>query len=137
MQVPVRTLVINQVVDQGATDKFLAMRRKDQQRALELLRSLPALRCASLLSALSACCTRLVPCDPRLTYIAACLHILSCVLPVSCPYLPSVAPRLQQRCILTVPLVVCRDLQVTEAKLADLEIVGVPALKYFGDQVWQ
>ena len=72
-QVPVRTLVVNQVVDKGATDKFLAMRRKDQQRALEMLRSLPALR----------------------------------------------------------------DLQVTEAKLADLEIVGVPALKYFGDQVWQ
>ena len=44
LQVPVRSLVINQVVDQAATDRFLAMRRKDQQRALELLRSLPALK---------------------------------------------------------------------------------------------
>ena len=37
-------MIVNQVVDKAATDRFLSMRRKDQQRALELLRSLPALR---------------------------------------------------------------------------------------------
>ena len=31
----------------------------------------------------------------------------------------------------------CRDLQVMEAPLFDLEIRGVPALQYFGEQVWR
>lgn len=42
---PVRTLVINQIVQESATQRFLEVRRKDQQRALELLRSDPNLRC--------------------------------------------------------------------------------------------
>ena len=51
MQVPVRTMVVNQVVGSQATEQFLAMRRRDQQRALELLRTLPALRWAPACSA--------------------------------------------------------------------------------------
>ncbi|KAK9796986.1 hypothetical protein WJX73_007189 [Symbiochloris irregularis] len=38
-QVPVKTLVINQIVQDSATQRYLDTRRKDQQRALELLRS--------------------------------------------------------------------------------------------------
>jgi len=30
-----------------------------------------------------------------------------------------------------------RELQLTEAPLVDLEVRGVPALQYFGNQVWQ
>ena len=30
-----------------------------------------------------------------------------------------------------------RELQVTEAPLVDLEVRGVPALQYFGSQVWK
>lgn len=37
-------MVVNQVVAGAATEQFLVMRRRDQQRALEMLRSLPALR---------------------------------------------------------------------------------------------
>jgi len=36
--IPVRTLVVNQVVQEGATEKFLQSRRADQQRALAHLR---------------------------------------------------------------------------------------------------
>ena len=43
-QVPVKTLVINQIIQDNATQRFLDARRKDQQRALELLRSDPSLR---------------------------------------------------------------------------------------------
>ena len=38
-QVPVRTLVINQIVQESATQRFLDVRRKDRQRALDMLRS--------------------------------------------------------------------------------------------------
>ena len=60
-------------IDPAATDKYFDMRRKDQQRALQLLRE-----------------------DPNL-----------------------------------------QSLNVVEAPLLDLEVRGVPALKYFGDQVWK
>ena len=43
-QVPVRMMVVNQVVAGAATEQFMNMRRRDQQRALGMLRSLPALR---------------------------------------------------------------------------------------------
>ncbi|KAK9820634.1 hypothetical protein WJX81_000579 [Elliptochloris bilobata] len=72
-QVPVHALLVNQVVQESATQRFLAQRRRDQQRALQLLRDDPGLR----------------------------------------------------------------ELQVTEAPLVDLEVRGVPALMYFGGQVWK
>jgi hypothetical protein len=59
-------------VDEAATEKFMHMRRVDQQRALGMLRTDATLKC---------------------------LHSV-------------------------------------EAPLLDLEVRGVPALKYFGDQVW-
>ena len=39
--------VINQVVKEDATERFLAMRRKDQQRALQHMREDPGLRCVA------------------------------------------------------------------------------------------
>lgn len=60
-------------VDEKATEKFLEMRRNDQQRALQMLREDSALQ----------------------------------------------------------------ELSVIEAPLLDLEVRGVPALQYFGDQVWK
>ena len=32
---------------------------------------------------------------------------------------------------------VCRQLEVVEGPLVDLEVRGVPALQYFGNKVWQ
>ena len=32
--------------------------------------------------------------------------------------------------------VVCRELDIVEAPLFDLEVRGVPALQYFGSRVW-
>ena len=72
-QVPVRTLVVNQVLPPGLAEKYLATRRADQQRALERLRG-----------------------DSELG-----------------------------------------QLQVIEAPLFDLEVRGVPALTFFGQQVWR
>ncbi|KAI7838953.1 hypothetical protein COHA_007312, partial [Chlorella ohadii] len=72
-QVPIRTLVVNQVLPHGLQDKYLQTRRADQQRALERLRA-----------------------DPELG-----------------------------------------QLQLIEAPLFDLEVRGVPALTYFGQQVWR
>ncbi|KAK9864792.1 hypothetical protein WJX84_010423 [Apatococcus fuscideae] len=71
--VPVRLLVVNQIIQESATQAFLAQRRKDQQKAMQQLKDVP----------------------------------------------------------------IFRDLQVMEAPLFDLEIRGVPALRYFGDQVWR
>ncbi|KAK9815912.1 hypothetical protein WJX72_011818 [[Myrmecia] bisecta] len=71
--VPVRRLMINQVVQPEASQQFLDMRRGDQQRALQRLREDPGLR----------------------------------------------------------------ELQVIEAPLVDLEVRGLPALTYFGSQVWK
>ena len=34
------------------------------------------------------------------------------------------------------PLLECRELDIIEAPLFDLEVRGVPALQYFGDKVW-
>ncbi|KAK9851904.1 hypothetical protein WJX84_008222 [Apatococcus fuscideae] len=71
--VPVRLLVVNQIIQESATQQFLAQRRKDQQKAMQQLKEVP----------------------------------------------------------------IFRDLQVMEAPLFDLEIRGVPALQYFGEQVWR
>lgn len=71
--VPVQMIVVNQVVDEAATPKFLQSRRRDQQRAMEMLRH-----------------------DPGLS-----------------------------------------SLNVTEGPLLDLEVRGLPALTYFGKQVWK
>jgi arsenite-transporting ATPase len=49
--VPVRRIVINQVVQQHATEKFLDMRRRDQQKALVKLREDPGLRELQLIEA--------------------------------------------------------------------------------------
>jgi arsenite-transporting ATPase len=70
--VPVHTILVNQVVSEDATEAFLGMRRRDQQRALQALRA-----------------------DPGLS-----------------------------------------QLDVIEAPLFDLEVRGVPALRYFGSRVW-
>jgi len=43
----VNTIAVNQVLDAGASRKFLASKRADQQRALQKLRSDPALRCGA------------------------------------------------------------------------------------------
>lgn len=45
MQVPVKTLLINQIVHESATKQSLEMRRKDLQRVLDLLQSDSHLRC--------------------------------------------------------------------------------------------
>ena len=34
------------------------------------------------------------------------------------------------------PIPACRELDVVEAPLFDLEVRGVPALQYFGSRVW-
>jgi hypothetical protein len=72
-QVPIRTLVVNQVLQPGLAAKYLQTRRADQQRSLVRLRE-----------------------DAELG-----------------------------------------QLQVIEAPLFDLEVRGVPALTYFGQQVWK
>ncbi|KAK8934658.1 hypothetical protein KSP39_PZI015124 [Platanthera zijinensis] len=72
--VPVKRLIVNQVLPPSASDcKFCAVKRKDQMRALEMIQS-----------------------DPEL-----------------------------------------RDLKLFQAPLVDVEIRGVPALKFFGDIVWK
>ncbi|KAK1357426.1 ATPase ARSA1 [Heracleum sosnowskyi] len=73
-KVPVQRLIVNQILPPSATDcKFCATRRKDQMRALEMIRS-----------------------DPELA-----------------------------------------SLMVMKAELTDVEIRGVPALKFFGDMIWK
>ncbi|PSC69048.1 arsenical pump-driving ATPase [Micractinium conductrix] len=72
-QVPIRTLVVNQVLQSNLQDKYLQTRRADQQRSLQRLKE-----------------------DPELG-----------------------------------------KLQLIEAPLFDLEVRGVPALTYFGKQVWR
>ncbi|WOK96839.1 ATPase GET3 [Canna indica] len=72
--VPVKRLIVNQVLPPSATDcKFCAMKRKDQLRALEMIQK-----------------------DPGLV-----------------------------------------DLKLTQAPLFDVEIRGVPALRFMGDLVWK
>jgi len=71
--VPIRTLVLNQVLQPNLREQYLQTRRADQLRALERLRA-----------------------DPELG-----------------------------------------RLQLIEAPLFDLEVRGVPALTYFGQQVWK
>lgn len=39
--------------------------------------------------------------------------------------------------MLTRPAALCRELEVVEGPLVDLEVRGVPALQYFGEQVWR
>ena len=140
-------MVVNQVVDQAATDRFLDMRRRDQQRALQLLRSLPALRWVAL-----ACAPRRPAPPPGCTLPVGCIcralsalalaadrskaglgSIMLCS-DVVCASGAALAVHAVQQAHLAPTR---RELQVTEAKLSDLEITGVPALKYFGEQVWQ
>mmetsp|Transcript_4879 Transcript_4879/g.13611 ORF Transcript_4879/g.13611 Transcript_4879/m.13611 type:complete len:760 (+) Transcript_4879:198-2477(+) len=71
--IAVNNLLVNQVVPESATERFLEARRKDQERALQTLRG-----------------------DPGLN-----------------------------------------TLQVSLAPLFDLEVRGLAALRYFGDQVWK
>ena len=42
--VPVRLLVVNQIIQESATQAFLAQRRKDQQRAMQQLKDVPIFR---------------------------------------------------------------------------------------------
>ncbi|GAV62639.1 ArsA_ATPase domain-containing protein [Cephalotus follicularis] len=73
-RVPVRTLIVNQILPPSATDcKFCEIRRKDQMRVLEMIRN-----------------------DPELV-----------------------------------------NLRLVNAPLVDVEIRGVPALKFMGDMVWR
>jgi len=71
--VPVRKILINQVIPDSATMAFLNTRRKDQEKALAMLAA-----------------------DPGLG-----------------------------------------QLQLMQAPLFDLEVRGLPALQYFGDQIWK
>lgn len=72
--VPVRRLIVNQLIPQSASDcKFCAMKRKDQMRALELIKK-----------------------DPELATLIA-----------------------------------------VQAPLVDVEVRGVPALKFMGDLIWR
>ncbi|XP_042375080.1 ATPase GET3B-like [Zingiber officinale] len=72
--VPVKRLIVNQLLPPSATDcKFCAMKRKDQMRALEMIKD-----------------------DPGLTV-----------------------------------------LKLIQAPLVDVEILGVPALKFMGDMIWK
>ncbi|GBG75288.1 hypothetical protein CBR_g19921 [Chara braunii] len=72
--VPVKRLVVNQIMPKSSTDcKFCNIKRKDQLRALDLVKADPGLK----------------------------------------------------------------ELQITEAPLFDLEIRGVPALRFMGDLVWK
>ncbi|MEW5306530.1 MAG: hypothetical protein WDW36_008988 [Sanguina aurantia] len=64
--VPIRTIVVNQVVQAGATEKFLASRRADQQRALAGLRSDPGLAELQLIT--GPLCDLEVRGVPALTY---------------------------------------------------------------------
>lgn len=49
--VPVKRIVVNQMVDDAATEKFLQMRRADQQRALAALRADPAMQSLDIIEA--------------------------------------------------------------------------------------
>ncbi|KAF5827661.1 anion-transporting ATPase-domain-containing protein [Dunaliella salina] len=71
--IPVNKIVVNQVLQDNATEKLLATRRADQQRALSHMREDPGLK----------------------------------------------------------------ELQVIQGPLIDLEVRGVPALMYYGSQVWK
>jgi len=71
--IPVNKIVVNQVLQDNATERLLATRRADQQRALTHMREDPGLR----------------------------------------------------------------ELQVIQGPLIDLEVRGVPALMYYGNQVWK
>ncbi len=46
--VPVRLLVVNQIIQDSATQQFLAQRRKDQQKAMQQLKEVPIFRCAGV-----------------------------------------------------------------------------------------
>lgn len=73
-KVPVRRLVVNQMVPQSASDfKFCAMKTKDQNRVLDMIRK-----------------------DPELAMLA-----------------------------------------LIRSHLMDVEIRGIPALKFMGDMVWR
>ena len=96
-----------QVVKDTATEQFLAMRRKDQQRALQHLRENPGLRWDTLL---------LVQHD-RLQL--APMHHRLCLGP-------------DDGCTVCEH----RQLDIIQAPLFDLEVRGVPALQYFGSKVW-
>lgn len=72
--VPVRRLIVNQILPPSASDcKFCAVKRKDQMRALDMIQN-----------------------DPELS-----------------------------------------SLMITQSPLVDVEIRGVPALKFMGDIVWK
>jgi arsenite-transporting ATPase len=71
--VPVKTLVVNQVIQEDATQTYLDTRRKDQQKALQRVQD-----------------------DPNLS-----------------------------------------SLEIIISPLFDLEVRGLPALRYFGSQVWK
>lgn len=71
--VAVRTLLVNQVLEESATERFVESKKKDQERALALLKSDPGLK----------------------------------------------------------------SLELIKAPMVDLEVRGLPALQYFGVQVWK
>ncbi len=50
-KVPLRTIVINQVIQHNATESFMQTRRKDQDKALQLLAEDPGLRYVAIVTA--------------------------------------------------------------------------------------
>lgn len=146
-------------MDADASQKFLASKRADQQRALAKLREDPALRSqthsqshipqlyraiagVSHLRSISLMHTASPPAfrvdavrhdQQTATRNSSCTGpTWTCTLQAedSTWYLfNSVSDWICQPCR--------RDLEVTEAPLVDLEVRGVPALTFFGDTVWK
>jgi hypothetical protein len=106
------------VLEASASQQFLASRRTDQQRALAKLREDPALRCC------------LQPTTQALP-----------VLPGACRMVEHASVDTCNNDAVDLPCssisACCRELEVTEAPLVDLEVRGVPALQFFGDTVWK
>ena len=46
-------------------------------------------------------------------------------------------PACTQHAMRLMHCMLCRQLEVVEGPLVDLEVRGVPALQYFGNRVWQ
>jgi arsenite-transporting ATPase len=126
--IPLRTIVVNQVVQANATDKFLAARRADQvgQPALHgHTAGTPHGRAPPL------------PAASRNNKHSPLLRSPASVAPPS----PAFPPPRQARALEHLREDTGPDglasLQLIEGPLCDLEVRGLPALQYFGGVVWK
>ena len=106
------------MLEASASQQFLASKRTDQQRALAKLRDDPALRCC------------LQPTTQALHVPPGACKMVQHASVDRCKNNDVDPPRSSIRAC-------CRELEVTEAPLVDLEVRGVPALQFFGDTVWK